>query len=326
VKKVKRKKRIKTFYTKKQVLTDDNTNYSQSPQKPKLLLDLIRKEGLKRKYNISSSFKPFSVDDFYIAHTKDYVDNFFTGTGNCSSNNLAWSKQFVDSVCYTNSSLYHAIRNSIVNPGEISFSPTSGFHHAKPERGLAFCTFSGQVIASKKIYDEFGISGAYLDLDGHYGNSIEDTREFVQDLDKIIPKDCNINPRYKGKQYVLDFQLRMERLGAKLVNGEIGYLVWCHGADSHEWDDEGKQCNTEEWLKCSQIFYSWVHKMDKELHRPIPLTLVLFGGYRKDDYNSVLYLHLADIVTCLNILLGYNIDFRPAIKPNILKKKSCGKI
>ena len=59
----------------------------------------------------------------------------------------------------------------------LTFSPTSGFHHARPEGGSGFCTFSGQVIASLKIYEEKKLVGAYLDLDGHYGNSIEDSRK-----------------------------------------------------------------------------------------------------------------------------------------------------
>ena len=54
------------------------------------------------------------------------------------------------------------------------------------------------------------------------------------------------------------------------------------------------------------------------LYRPntgkqIPLILILFGGYRKDDFNSVLSLHTADLVTCLNILCGGNINYIPEV-------------
>ena len=95
---------------------------------------------------------------------------------------------------YTNASLYHAIEHAVAHPEQVTFSPTSGFHHARPAAGSAFCTFSGQVIAAIKIFREHRLVGAYLDLDGHFGNSIEDSRTFVADLNQAIPPGCNINP------------------------------------------------------------------------------------------------------------------------------------
>jgi hypothetical protein len=50
------------------------------------------------------------------------------------------------------------------------------------------------------------------------------------------------------------------------------------------------------------------------LGKQIPLTLSLFGGYRKDDYESILSLHTADLVKCLNILCGQNIHYFPKVK------------
>ena len=92
-------------------------------------------------------------------------------------------------------------------------------------------------------------------------------------------------------------------LEQKILNEEIHYLVWCHGADSQEDDDlRTGQLTTDEWIQCSTIFYKWVKKINKKLGVSIPLTLCLFGGYRKDNYISVLNLHVADLIECLNIL------------------------
>jgi acetoin utilization deacetylase AcuC-like enzyme len=297
--------KIKTFYTSKQVLkTDSKQNVSKSPLKAKLLLEHINKVGLMDHFDITDDFKPFDNEDFYIAHTKDYVHKFFNGIKPlCESNNLKWSKQFAETVRYTNASLYNAIKFSIENPEKVCFSMTSGFHHANPYNGAGFCTFSGQVIASLKIYKEFGLSGAYLDLDAHYGNSIKDSYEFVPVLYNAIPIGCNINPDYKHKQYIQDFKFRLKLLEQKILNEEIHYLVWCHGADSQEDDDlRTGQLTTDEWIQCSTIFYKWVKKINKKLGVSIPLTLCLFGGYRKDNYISVLNLHVADLIECLNIL------------------------
>lgn len=71
----------------------------------------------------------------------------------------------------------------------------------------------------------------YLDLDAHYGNSIEDSRYFVTDLDKAIPIGGNINPDGKHKNYIDDLKHRLKILEKKILNDEIHYVVFAHGAD-----------------------------------------------------------------------------------------------
>lgn len=311
-----RKRRIKTFYNVKQVLERDAySNYSKSPLKPKLLLSYFERKGLLKHFEITDRFKPFKKKDFLTAHEESYVNEFFAGTGRYCSNGLSWSKQFADSVRYTNASLYSAIRNSIVNPDEISFSPTSGFHHARPAGGSGFCTFSGQVIASLKIYQEFGLSGAYFDLDGHFGNSIEDSRAFCKDLDKAVPLDFNINPIGTDSDYLANLATWLERVKHAILSNKIHYVVWCHGADSHADDNLGHQCETEYWIACSTIFWKWVKEMDELLGRPLPVACALFGGYRDDDYTSVLSLHTADFVECMNHLLGLEVKYTIEVQP-----------
>ena len=312
-----RSKQIKTFYHPSQVLQKGGySNYSKSPLKPKLLIEYLEKKSLLSNFSLTKSFNRFGNSDFEIAHTRDYVRDFFRGGPKSSSNGLGWNPQFADSVRYTNSSLYSAIRNSVVNPQEVSFSPTSGFHHARPDGGSGFCTFSGQVIASVKIWREFGISGCYLDLDGHFGNSIEDTRGFQPDLNSAVPRGFNFNPSGYDETYYKDLAVFLEELLAPAVmSGRIGYVVWCHGADSHEDDQLGSQCSTEWWVKCSTLFWSWVKKMDAGLGRPLPVSCALFGGYRDDDYNSVLSLHTADFVECLNELLELGVKYKIEVVP-----------
>lgn len=313
-----RHNRIRTFYTPKQVLQTGYTqNYSKSPKKPELLLKYIEEKGLIDNFEIESDFEPFTNEDFKIAHHKSYVKEFFNGGARSSSNGLSWTKEFAETVRYTNASLYNAIRNSISNPEEVSFSPTSGFHHARPSGGSGFCTFSGQVIASVKLWRQFGVRGAYLDLDGHFGNSIEDSRGFVADLAQAVPVDFNFNPIGKNASYVADLESFLSDLTEYIMDGQIDYVVWCHGADSHEDDQLGHQCSTEYWVKCSTIFWSWVKKMDERLGKPLPVACALFGGYRDDDYNSVLSLHTADFVECLNNLLGKEVKYTLEVKDKV---------
>ena len=130
------------------------------------------------------------------------VDGFFDEGKTSRILHVQWTPRYAESVVYQNSSLYRALRHAVMHPGQVSFSPTSSFHHANPSRGALFCAFFGQVIASVKINHEFSLCGAYIDLDGHYGNSIDNSRDFVPDLDGAKSPVCgNINIMSRHEAY-----------------------------------------------------------------------------------------------------------------------------
>ena len=295
---------IHLFYRPEQVLAVDIAeNFSKSPQKPRLLLDFLSRRGLDRYFVRHDDWPSFQRQDFLLAHTPEYVDAFFAGRRPlCEPNRLAWSSQFADSVRYTNASLYHAIEHAVAHPEQVTFSPTSGFHHARPAAGSGFCTFSGQVIAAVKMFREHRVVGAHIDLDGHFGNSIEDSRTFVADLNQAIPLSCNINPGGDHTDYLDSLKEHLAALEGRLARNEVHYVVFAHGADSHEDDDLGRQCTTTEWLETSRLVYRMLDRVSQQLGRPVPLTLALFGGYRSDNYEAVLRLHTADLIRCLQIV------------------------
>lgn len=316
-----RHQKIKTFYRPEQVCRKniENKSFSKSPLKPMLLMKYLEQNGFDEVMEICSDFTPFKKRDFLIAHTKEYVNDFFKGKGLYETNSIPWSMDLVNSVCYTNSSIYNAIKFACENPETITFSPTSGFHHAMPNSGSGFCTFSGQVIASLKLYTEKGLVGAYLDLDGHFGNSIPDSASYIPEIEKAIA--MNINPKYSHEAYIEDFKKELEKLAAFIRSGKVDYVVWCHGADSHEWDDLGHQCTTKEWISCSELFYSCMKELEEELGRCIPITLSLFGGYRADDYENVLSLHATDIKIACQILLEKELPYKTRALTKIIHKE-----
>lgn len=287
-------------------MSESAMNSSKSPEKPKRLMQYLQEKGLLHNFRIINDFEPFNKEDFYIAHYKEYVDSFFSDELDRRYKNIlgiTWNKEYAETTRYTNASLYNAILSSIDNPDEICFSPTSGFHHAIPQMGAFYCAFSGQVISSVKLYRERKLSGAYIDLDGHYGNSIDNSYDYVSDLHLAIPLEIgNINIESKHSQYITDFKAKIETLKEWIINGKIHYLVFCHGADSCEDDDMGRLLTKEEWLECSNIFYSFIKNLDLIHGIKIPLTLALFGGYNKHDFSKVLDLHTLDLLKCLEYL------------------------
>jgi acetoin utilization deacetylase AcuC-like enzyme len=214
-------------------------------------------------------------------------------------------------VRYTTGSLCAALDGALRNPAQITHSPTGGFHHAQPWGGGGFCTFSGQVIASLRAYRRQGARGAWIDLDGHFGNSIEDSRKFAPDLDLAIPKGFNINPIGRGQTYLQDLQGKLDHVGAAIMAGKLDYVAFAHGADSHEWDALSGQLSTREWVEASSRVYRMIEECSRTLGRPVPLVTTLFGGYRDDDPKSVLELHAADLSVALGTLCG--VDTGPFI-------------
>lgn len=303
---------VRTFY-RDEMAPPAKAGYSQSPQKPRLFVERGQSLGFSDLLQVEKGWKPFTKRDFYMAHTREYVDGFFAGkTSLCESNGITWSAEFAQSVRYTNASLYQAIRAALSDPTTISFSPTSGFHHATPTGGQGFCTFSGQVIAALKLYRERGLVGAFVDLDGHFGNSIEDSRSFCKDLDSALPAQYHINPTGMHREYIADLGKKLETLLNALLEKKVHYVVLCHGADSHEWDDLGGQVSTVEWLVAANVVYGMLSLVAAAIG-PVPFTLTLFGGYRQDNYNAVLDLHWASVLLALQTLAGRQSDFSPQI-------------
>jgi len=292
------------FYTPNQVCTVNST--SRSPEKPRLVMDQLMSGSFAADISIHDDFPPFDNLEFLIAHEAAYIDSFFAGelTNNAG---IEWSAEFAESVRYTNSSLYHAIKFATENENSLVLSPTSGFHHAGPNAGWGFCTFSGQVIGSVKRWRETGAVGAYLDLDGHYGNSIGDSVGFCTNVNQAIT--WNFNPDDIGEAYVAVVRDAMIKLETMIEAKTVDYLVWCHGADSHEDDDLGHNVNTEQWLECSEIFFSLVKRKRDEGFN-VPVVMALFGGYRADppgayeNYKIVVDLHVQDIEIGMRILQG----------------------
>jgi len=316
-----RDKKIAVFYNPKQVLEKGTENQtSKSPLKPRLIMEQLQLR-LSKYIEVKSNFSPFTKQEFLIAHEESYVDAVLSGKGaGCKGGLGYWNDGVPTYAAFTNANLYNAIAMSIREPAKVCLSLTSGFHHARPSGGAGFCTFSGQVIASVKLYRELGLSGAYLDLDGHFGNSIEDSRDFVSDLNVAVPPGFNINIGLNGdrnENYVAELKAKLDVLEKAILDNQIHYVVWCHGADSHEWDDLGRGCSTWHWLECAKYFYEWVKKIDKKLGRPLPLSASLFGGYRSDDYVSVLNLHLGDVASCISTLLSEELEFEVDVKQRV---------
>ena len=132
--------RIKTFYTPMQALEPGETgDFSRSPQKPRLLMEFLAGRGLADYLKVVGDFAPFTDDDFRVAIPAEHCGSLLCGSSTAGQfQRLELDVgELADTVRYTNASLYQAIHAAIARPQQVTFSPTSGFHHARPKAGVA---------------------------------------------------------------------------------------------------------------------------------------------------------------------------------------------
>lgn len=297
--------------------------FSKSPTKPRRFMEFLEKSPIKPYLSTFSNFVGVTPAQLATAHTDAYIQSFLTGltaeVGRTrpDGSGIPWTESFAQSVLFTNGSLLSATRVAMASPQYIHLSPTSGFHHATPGEGQGFCTFSGQVIAAIDTWRTHKVGTAWIDLDGHYGNSIEDTRKFAPELEYAIPPGCNINPAGARGQYMRDLSRSLLAIHRRVLLGEIRCICVALGADSHEWDSlGGNQLDTESWLAAVDLVFSVIRDWAKLVGHALPVVLSLFGGYRDDHPESVLGLHAMGVARALvwladvNELGGYAAEIR----------------
>lgn len=293
---------LKIFY-RPEMCPPDVASFSKSPTKPRRFVEYLRRTELQRYVGIESVFPAATANELMLAHTHRYVQDYIEGVEpRASSSGIQWTREQRDAVFYTNGSLLAAIRAAIKNPRQITMSPTSGFHHATPDRGEGFCTFSGQAIAAIDLWRRKGLRGAWIDMDQHDGNSVRDTAGHTKDITAALP--WYVQPFGRGDGYLRSLRLQLDALQPFVFARDVDYICVAHGADSHEWDSLGHSCSTDEWVAAASMVYETIRHWADTLERPIPVTLALFGGYRDDHPDSVLALHAMDAARCLHWLGG----------------------
>jgi acetoin utilization deacetylase AcuC-like enzyme len=122
-------------------------------------------------------------------------------------------------------------------------------------------------------------------------------------LNAAIAPWANFNPSGSHQAYLSDLGDKLADLAGRAAAGEVDYICVAHGADSHEWDQLGYQCSTDEWLQAAEMVYQTLAAIRRD-RAQISVTLALFGGYRDDHPASVLGLHAMDTALALGHLAG----------------------
>lgn len=257
---------------------ESNDSFSPSAGKPAKVLESWKKLGIPFEV---CSFDPLTVDEIALAHDRRYVDQVLTleeenGFGNKSpmvAAALPW-------VC---GSMVAAALHSY-KTGELSFSPTSGAHHACYDHCGVYCTFNFLVIAAIKAHLAGAAKVGILDLDCHYGDGTDDIIRRLG-LDFITHYSFgaeNIEKGVKAQAWIRQMPKIMRSFR------DVDLLIYNAGVDSHLDDPLGGILSTQQLEQRDMLVFRHAR------HWGLNVCVSLAGGYQADrdgNISQVLTLH-----------------------------------
>ncbi len=270
-------KPINVFYDARQSVASNNS-FSQSAEKPAKVLESWQRLGIPLEVY---SFEPLTADDIALAHDRRYVEsvlaleeeNGFGNTNPLVAAALPW-------VC---GSMVAAALHSYVT-GELSFSPTSGAHHARYDCCGVYCTFNFLVIAAIKAHQAGAAKVGILDLDCHYGDGTDDIIRHLG-LDFIAHYSFGAEAIEKGAKA----QAWLKKL-PEIVRSfrNVDLFIYNAGVDAHLEDPLGGVLSTQQLEQRDQLVFRHAR------HWGLNICVSLAGGYQADrdgNISRVLALH-----------------------------------
>lgn len=286
--------KMKVAYDDRMNSESENT-VSDSSMKPLYLLNALERSG--RRFSVIP-VQPMTREDFYLAHSPDYVDAVLNLDQNNGFGNR--SPTVRDSLYWTTGSLYSASLAALDDG--IALSPTSGFHHAFYSSCYGFCTFNGLMVTSRRLLREGRVTKlAIIDADKHFGDGTEQIRQELGLQENIFHYSFGAEFQYRGQIPFIE-EAYLERIGtleAALQLFDPDLIIYQAGADVHENDPMGeKLLTTEDMRKRDRRIFELAFINDW------PIVWNLAGGYQRDSRGSiapVIRLHLNTFDEGMNV-------------------------
>jgi acetoin utilization protein AcuC len=165
-----------------------------------------------------------------------------------------------------------------------AFSPSGGLHHAHRDRASGFCTYDDAAIACQWLKDQ-GHRVAYVDVDVHHGDGVEDIFRSDPDVLTIslhesgrylfpgtgFPEDCGAGPG-RGSAANLPFLpytwdepwlLGFEKVVPALLRRfQPTVIVTQDGCDTHYLDPLAHlAATTRIWPRVGRVFHELAHEL-----------------------------------------------------------------
>jgi acetoin utilization deacetylase AcuC-like enzyme len=223
--------------------------------------------------------------DLTTVHTEAYVDAVRTGEppAMATSNGFDWTPGVYGAAyASTQGAALAALR--ALSTGRPTGSLSAGLHHARADRGAAFCTFNGLALAAHAAREAGAGAVLILDVDAHCGGGtfsivsgwtgVWHADVSVSDVDAY---DAAAHPRAltemvtDGRSYLDTVQRVLDRLSSTAFD----LLIYNAGMDPFERCDVGGLAGVSKEVldRREQAVFDWARA------RTLPVAFVLAGGY-----------------------------------------------
>lgn len=280
---------LKVMYSSDMV-SDSGRHASPSAQKPQVVAEALGRTAWPVEF---ISPEPCSIADFCRVHDASFVEDVLVlrranGFGSFSTS-VARSLPYTSGACY--GAAVTAIKEGI------SASLTSGFHHAGPKGGRAFCTFNGLMVAAAKVLAEGRVGQvAIVDCDFHHGDgtqAIIDAQGFDDRVQHISFGETHRHPHQAD-----DYLAHVRQLRHRFEHRRPDLILYQAGADTHVDDPLGGLLTSEHMRERDREVITIARDLG------IPLTWNLAGGYQVEPDGSiprVVALHLNTFEEALRV-------------------------
>ena len=217
-------------------------------------------------------------------HAPAYVDAVRTGVprGLAESQGFEWDAGLWSMVLASNGGAVAAALAALQSG--VAGSLSSGLHHARRERGAAYCTFNGLALAARAALAAGAASVLILDLDAHCGGG---TASLIAEEPRIWQLDvsvCDTDSYESCERASLRMVREADEYLGEIERGLRDVQRWSHHFDLCLYNagmDPFEGCNigglpgiTSAVLRArEQLVFDWCRE------RELPIAFVLAGGY-----------------------------------------------
>lgn len=220
--------------------------------------------------------EPTSVDDLSKAHDLRFVEEVLMRTRNNGFGST--SASVARSLPYTSGACYCAAMIAL-NDG-IAASLTSGFHHAGPSGGRAFCTFNGLMVSALQLLDQGRVRKlAIVDCDYHYGDGTQAIIDAKQLADRVL--HISFGQTFKKPHQAEHYLTVVRQLRGRFETFRPELILYQAGADTHIDDPLGGLLTSDQMRERDRIVFEIARQL------AIPIAWNLAGGYQIEPDGSI---------------------------------------
>jgi acetoin utilization deacetylase AcuC-like enzyme len=184
-----------------QIYLDHDTGFGHPERAERLeaTMQVLEESGLAEKVSIVSP-RDATVEEIKLVHPEKYiqkVQNMASSGGGWLDGDTPVSPRSYDAALRSAGAALEGLERIFSGQADNAFClARPPGHHALPTRGMGFCIFNNNAVASRFAMENYGVSRIFiLDWDAHHGNGLQDI--FYQDK-RVLYVSLHQYPHYPG--------------------------------------------------------------------------------------------------------------------------------